>query len=365
MRVRTQLDLAFSGSDACVGIDAGTTRDYIVNLTPAPPWPAPTALSVTDNTSSSAKVSWTENGTATSWEIEWGLKGFAHGSGNTIPASSKPYTLGGLSVNTEYDFYVRADCGGGNYSDWTGPKSFTTTQTPATLPYNDNLNSNDYTLVNGSEVNQWVYGPAAGNPANSIFISNDYGTNNFYDPTKNSVVYAYRDITIPSGTTIVNLGFDWRGQGEGSSDYLRVWLVPVSFEITTGVEITNVGGRIQVEGNFNQQNSWQTYQKSDLDLSSFAGQTMRLVFEWRNDGSAGTNPAAAIDNVLLSNDEMDWCNLQHPGTGTITEGGDLLVYTRGYESGVTDASSSAPGPGISVWIGTSSTDTDPSGSGWT
>ncbi|MFR0657371.1 hypothetical protein SB719_22775, partial [Pantoea sp. SIMBA_079] len=76
--------------------------------------------------------------------------------------------------------------------------------------------------------------------------------------------------------------------GESSWDYLRVWLVPTSFVPTAGTQIAAGGGRIQVGGNFNQQTTWQNYLNTTLNLSSFAGQTMRLVFEWRNDGSGGT-----------------------------------------------------------------------------
>src|SRR5690606_16873122 len=36
-----------------------------------------------------------------------------------------------------------------------------------------------------------------------------------------------------------------------------------------------------------------------VPAAAYAGQVMRLVFEWRNDGSGGTQPPGAIDNVNL------------------------------------------------------------------
>lgn len=57
--------------------------------------------------------------------------------------------------------------------------------------------------------------------------------------------------------------------------------------------------------------------------------------------------------TLAPTDAMDWCNLQFPSTGAIQTGGNLTVYTRGYEPGVTDAG--GQGAGITVWVGTSST----------
>ena len=32
----------------------------------------------------------------------------------------------GLSSDTAYDFYVRGNCGGSEFSEWTGPHSFVT-----------------------------------------------------------------------------------------------------------------------------------------------------------------------------------------------------------------------------------------------
>ncbi|HKK12241.1 MAG TPA: lamin tail domain-containing protein, partial [Flavobacteriaceae bacterium] len=58
-----------------------------------------------------------------------------------------------------------------------------------------------------------------------------------------------------------------------------------------------------------------------------------------------------------STDEVDWCDLQSPATGTITYGGVYNVYAQAYEPGVTD--SAGQGAGIQAWIGYSTTNTNP------
>ena len=86
--------------------------------------------------SSSAKLNWTERGSATTWDIEYGPAGFNQGNGTTITAAtSNPYSLTGLSASTSYDWYVRSSCGASTYSEWRGPESFTTTCLSSNLPY--------------------------------------------------------------------------------------------------------------------------------------------------------------------------------------------------------------------------------------
>ncbi|WP_426430748.1 T9SS type A sorting domain-containing protein [Winogradskyella sp. HB-48] len=90
-----------------------------------PSCPAPNALTATNITDTTADLGWTENGSATAWDVELGLDGFAPTGTPTAAGVPNPYTAMGLTENTAYDFYVRADCG----SAWVGPFSFTTLET--------------------------------------------------------------------------------------------------------------------------------------------------------------------------------------------------------------------------------------------
>lgn len=111
---------------------------------------APTNLKATNLTATSAYLEWTEEGSATSWNIEYGPVGFTPGSGTTM--ADNDGTLGvlvnGLSANTTYDFYVNGDCGSGDISAWAGPKQFTTTCTPiSSFPWTE-----DFEEVNSPDV---------------------------------------------------------------------------------------------------------------------------------------------------------------------------------------------------------------------
>nr|WP_294858502.1 GEVED domain-containing protein [uncultured Fluviicola sp.] len=75
-------------------------------------------------TATSADISWTAQGTESSWNIEYGISGFTLGSGTPGTSSTESFsTSTPLTPNTTYDFYVQADCGAGDESPWIGPIS--------------------------------------------------------------------------------------------------------------------------------------------------------------------------------------------------------------------------------------------------
>ena len=81
-----------------------------------PSCPNPTAFVLNSVTASDASIGWTDNATASNWDIEYGLSGFAQGTGTSVIASTNPYTLSGLSSSTDYDVYIRAICAAGDTS---------------------------------------------------------------------------------------------------------------------------------------------------------------------------------------------------------------------------------------------------------
>ena len=107
----------------------------------APNCLAPTALTSSAITATTANVSWTVNGTETAWEVEYGPFGYTQGSGTTSAISSANTSLTGLTAQTQYDVYVQADCGSGSTSSWVGPLTFTTACAAAASPYLENFDA--------------------------------------------------------------------------------------------------------------------------------------------------------------------------------------------------------------------------------
>ena len=118
--------LRFDRSGGGTGIDDLDIDNLEVKATPA--CPEPVNLTNTSVTSSSADFSWDAVGNANNG-YEWEIVPAGDGQGNNIVTSgnvsSTSVTATGLSGGTDYDAYIRSDCGG-EQSLWSTPVSFTT-----------------------------------------------------------------------------------------------------------------------------------------------------------------------------------------------------------------------------------------------
>ncbi|MEO8517259.1 MAG: fibronectin type III domain-containing protein [Flavobacterium sp.] len=112
----------------------------------------PTILTVGAITPTSASLAWTNNGSATSWEVEV-IPAANTPTGVGVAAPTNPFVYNGLTPGTAYKYYVRANCGSGNFSQWVGPFNFVTTPagsicsspiTIGSLPYSNASNTNLY-----------------------------------------------------------------------------------------------------------------------------------------------------------------------------------------------------------------------------
>jgi hypothetical protein len=168
---------------------------------------------------------------------------------------------------------------------------------PGTLTYTEGFESwpNGWSVVNGSETNLWEVGTAtAASGSSSAYISNDGGTNNAYDITSVSTVHLYRDIQFPTSSNPFNLQFKWKGDGESTYDYLKVFVVSPATMPVAGTELATG----QVGTIYNSETTWQT-ENIQLDATTYENDIWRIVFSWDNDGSGGTNPPAAIDDIEI------------------------------------------------------------------
>lgn len=84
----------------------------------------PSNLALSGLTSTSANVTWTAGFGASEYNIEWGTVGFTPGTGAELGAGSSAtnsFNITGLTAETNYQVYVRSDCGVDGVSSWIGP----------------------------------------------------------------------------------------------------------------------------------------------------------------------------------------------------------------------------------------------------
>jgi uncharacterized repeat protein (TIGR02543 family) len=193
---------------------------------------------------------------------------------------------GGTQVTTSRIFTTNSTV----YARWTSSVS-------NVIFMEDFGGSNSFTIVNGSQTNQWHVGTATRySGTRSAYISNNGGISNQYSINSPSVVHMFRNVTFPASTVPCTLSFYWKSNGENTPqdyDFLRVFLVETSFTPIAGSLPSGIG-----IGTYKWSNNVWTQVRIVIPASN-NGTTRRLVFTWVNDGSVGTQPPAAVDNIML------------------------------------------------------------------
>lgn len=265
----------------------------------------PTAFQLDGLTAHTLAVSWQERANVQGYELYLATSSQAP-TATTAPTHTTTavnYTFENLTQATSYYIWVRSTCGTES-SRWIGPLAAQTTLIPTDLPFTDDFETPQHYGISNDTINQWYIGNAVHNGGTkALYISNDGGQTHAYTNymSQNVASHIFKDFTIPAGAMDMTLTFDWKGVGEREYDKLSVWWVPVTYTPQAGVKITAAASRgVQLgRENFSDSRAFTT-EVINLDGQLYAGQTMRLVFEWINDQSGGSNPPAVIDNLKLS-----------------------------------------------------------------
>ena len=136
-----------------------TPVTYMVNCTSSP-CPTPDNIAVSNFSGGIVTVSWTENGSATSWQIC--LDG---DEANPISVNTNPYTLSGLDSTVFHNIKVRANCGS-DYSFWSTPVSFAQVQSTG------NWYAYIHSCPNNTDLRNKFVSFSAQDPANASAASN-------------------------------------------------------------------------------------------------------------------------------------------------------------------------------------------------
>lgn len=180
--------------------------------------PSPSDLTASNIMTTSADLGWTENGTASSYNVEVVASGDTPTGAATDTGVANGFTKSGLLSGTSYDYYVQADCTGGELSAWVGPFTFTTECVAYTVPYSEDFDSTAAgTSTNPTIPNCWSfidegvgYGYVSSVGANSFYIYNNY------DSSGNYILVSPETTDLSSGNNRVTFDID----GSASQDFI-------------------------------------------------------------------------------------------------------------------------------------------------
>ena len=197
------------------GESGGSSSDYQndlllddIEVMELPSCPKPTNLNIANITSTTVDFSWVENGSASNWEVEFGLNGFTQGSGTSSTITSNPNTITGLASSTIHNAYVRSICGPGDTSQWVGPVTFMTLCAITTAPWLDNVELHAPTTALSSSIcwdatststYDWNIDGALSTPSSNTGPSEAFsGTNYFYTESSSGSSGAVAELISPA-----------------------------------------------------------------------------------------------------------------------------------------------------------------------
>ena len=267
--------------------------------------PPPYALAASDITATDASITWTEFGSATEWEIQYGPSGFTLGTGTPDYVYNTPnYTMTGLSARSWYDVYVRSICGAGDNSAWSTKTTF---RTPCVsgithLPYFENFD----TYENGAAIptskrdvipDCWTSRKTTG-ADNAPYIANwgtgyrksDYYALDFAYTSNSFSIAIMPEIDAAIVMTDLQLSFWGRAGSSGS-----------------GTFSVGVMDDPQVDASFTAIATYSspatTYQQRTVNLADYTGTGRYIAFKWEN----GSGNSFMIDDVELTSSTAPAC----------------------------------------------------------
>lgn len=135
------------GSYLCEGTPDELEASFAITVPEPPSCLAPTNITATNITGSSSDISWTAGDSETVWEYVLQAAGTGEPTGPGTVTTTNPLSLSGLTSNTNYEIYLRADCGN-QFSFWTSITFLTSIECgdSINIDYEDNTNGLIYSF---------------------------------------------------------------------------------------------------------------------------------------------------------------------------------------------------------------------------
>lgn len=333
-------DMSYSvrvASDCGNGTDVSPFSN-LVSFNTLPTCPSPSGLTVSNISQTNVDLAWTSNGAETSWDIVYGAVGFdIDTEGTIVTATTNPFTLTGLTAATNYQVYVRANCGSGDISNWSSPIQFNTTIC-------DLSEQCEYTFICTDSYGDGWNGGALVIEQNSITIAtieaiDHYGFGNSYTDTFHVML-----------CDNISTTFNWI-EGSYDSEVALTILDPAGNQLFSSVDMINASSpiltivtncsavgescdtptNVQVNAASNSANvSWTSTESAWIveyklaTASNWTASPTLTTTTYNITGlTASTNYVVRVKSVCDASNESDW-SAEIPFT---TLAGDVTTYT--------------------------------------
>lgn len=333
-------DMSYSvrvASDCGNGTDVSPFSNLVSFIT-LPTCPSPSGLTVSNISQTNVDLAWTSNGAETSWDIVYGAVGFdIDTEGTIVTATTNPFTLTGLTAATNYQVYVRANCGSGDISNWSAPIQFNTTIC-------DLSEQCEYTFICTDSYGDGWNGGALVIEQNSITIAtieaiDHYGSGNSYTDTFHVML-----------CDNISTTFNWI-EGSYDNEVALTILDPAGNQLFSSVDMINASSpiltivtncsavgescdtptNVQVNAASNSANvSWTSTESAWIveyklaTASNWTASPTLTTTTYNITGlTASTNYVVRVKSVCDASNESDW-SAEIPFT---TLAGDVTTYT--------------------------------------
>lgn len=309
---------------------------------------APVNPSITTFTTNSLTVSWTAPSTAPAigYDVYYSTTNTAPTAAtvldvtNSVSSTTTTATISGLPSDNVQFIWIRSNCTVSEQSVWISAGSANT----------------GYCVPSTANQDSWISSFTSTTAATNMAYSSASGTAGGYkNATATNKITNYVGTTTPISitaggpTTGISIWVDWNNNLIFETTE-RVYTSGGYVTTTSGASIAVPAGtangnyRMRVIVDFNN-----TTPSNPCGVSVSRGEYVDYTFE------VVSQPTDAVDfanlqAIVLNNSGV---------VSSIETCQSVDVYTQGYENGVTNASNTAAGTGIEVWIGRSSNDTDP------
>ncbi|MCR5050112.1 MAG: choice-of-anchor J domain-containing protein [Paludibacteraceae bacterium] len=255
------------------------------------------------------------------WKVAYVGAGENLADATIIDVDTTTVTLANLSLDTNYDIYVRSES-----SDWVGPLTMRTTKQVATIPYEtgfeddaDNALWNIYnvqTVQGAFWPNYFIFGDATecgatGNKA--LYVTSDGHSYSY--KLSSSTVWATRDIHFAEAGTY-RLKFRVKAPGNAKEDehdemYIRLFPAGATFRLGANADVPvlldgSTIGRSAVtniaKNSFLLDSALQDifeYENRMTTLDIVEPGVYTIAMLWKNAGTGTTIAPAAIDSVIV------------------------------------------------------------------